>query len=71
MGQLSETGEFERYYATCFSMVAFDTLRSTPIADALIDAVDEQKETKSRGVAVFINLCYATATLCFLGRDCE
>ena len=52
-------------------MVAFDTLISTPIVDALIDAVDESRKTKFWGVAVFINLCYATATLCFFGRDCE
>ncbi|KAL8911331.1 MAG: hypothetical protein Q9171_003496 [Xanthocarpia ochracea] len=65
MGQLCETQEFGRYYATCFSVVSFGALVSIPIAGALIDAVDAPGKTKFWGVAVFTGLCYVAATLCF------
>ena len=67
MGQLCETQEIGRYYATCFSVVAFGCLVSIPIAGALIDAVDEPGKRKFWGVAVFTGLCYVAATLCFVG----
>lgn len=66
MGQLCETQDFGRYYATCFSVVAFGALVSIPIAGALIDAVDGSGRRKFWAVAVFTGLCYAAATLCFV-----
>ena len=66
IGQLCDTQEFGRYYATCFSVVAFGALVSIPIAGALIDAVDAPGKRKFWGVAVFTGLCYAAATMCFI-----
>lgn len=66
MGQLCETQEFGRYYATCFSVVAFGALVSIPIAGALLDTVDAPGKAKFWGVAVFTGLCYVGATLCFV-----
>ncbi|KAL8787398.1 MAG: hypothetical protein Q9195_007773, partial [Heterodermia aff. obscurata] len=66
MGQLCETRDFGRYYATCFSVVAFGALISIPVAGALIDAVEGPGKLKFWGVAVFTGLCYAAATLCFV-----
>ena len=66
MGQLCDTRDFGRYYATCFSVVAFGALISIPVAGALIDAVDEPGKKKFWGVAVFTGLCYVAATLCFV-----
>ena len=67
IGQLCETQEFGRYYATCYTVVAFGVLVSIPMAGALLDAVDEPGKEKFWGVAVFTGLCYAAATLCFVG----
>ena len=66
MGQLCETQDFGRYYATCFSVVAFGALISIPLAGALHDKVDATGKAKFWGVAVFTGLCYAIATLCFV-----
>lgn len=39
LGQLCETQEYGRYYASCFTVVAFGVLVSIPIAGSLLDAV--------------------------------
>ncbi|TGO55085.1 hypothetical protein BOTNAR_0252g00030 [Botryotinia narcissicola] len=45
LGQLCETQEYGRYYASCFTVVAFGVLGSIPIAGGLLDVVvDTGKE---------------------------
>ena len=66
IGQLCETQEIGRYYATCYTVVAFGCLVSIPMAGALLDAVDAPGKARFWGVAVFTGLCYAAATLCFV-----
>ncbi|CAI6339722.1 unnamed protein product [Periconia digitata] len=38
VGQLCDTNEYGRYYATCYTIVSFGTLTGIPIAGALIQA---------------------------------
>ena len=67
VGQLCETHDIGRYYATCYTVTAFGVLVSIPMAGALIDAVDAQGKERFWGVALFTGLCYVAATLCFVG----
>jgi len=66
VGQLCEVQDYGRYYATCYTVVSFGVLISTPIAGALLDAVEAEGKRKFWGVAVFTGLCYVAATLCFV-----
>jgi MFS family permease len=66
LGQLCETQEYGRYYATCYTVVSFGVLISTPIAGGLLDAVEAPGKLKFWGVAVFTGLCYVAALLCFI-----
>ncbi|KAF2812859.1 MFS general substrate transporter [Mytilinidion resinicola] len=58
VGQLCDTSEYGRYYATCYTVVSFGTLTGIPIAGAILQA------TAGRywGVVVWTGLCY-TASL--------
>jgi MFS family permease len=38
VGQLCDTEEYGRYYATCYTVVSFGTLTGIPIAGAIIQA---------------------------------
>ena len=67
LGQLCETQDYGRYYASCYTVVAFGMLASVPIAGSLLDAVDEPTGKKRFwGAALFAGLCYVGAFLCFL-----
>ncbi|KAI9371760.1 MFS general substrate transporter [Aspergillus egyptiacus] len=66
LGQLCETTEYGRYYASCFTVVAFGVLASIPIAGGLLDAVEAAGKERYWGAAVFAGLCYVAATLSFL-----
>jgi len=66
LGQLCETQEYGRYYATCYTVVSFGVLVSTPIAGGLLDAVEVSGKLKYWGVAVFTGLCYVGALLSFI-----
>lgn len=76
LGQLCETQEYGRYYASCFTVVSFGVLASIPIAGGLLDAVEGTGKEKYWGVALFAGLSYVGAFLSFLlvrvkmkGRD--
>ncbi|CAG8212159.1 unnamed protein product [Penicillium nalgiovense] len=76
LGQLCETQEYGRYYASCFTVVSFGVLASIPIAGGLLDAVGGTGKEKYWGVALFAGLSYVGAFLSFLwvrikvkGRD--
>ena len=66
LGQLCETQEYGRYYATCYTVVAFGVLVSLPIAGGLLDAVDASGKKQYWGTALFAGLSYVAAFLCFL-----
>lgn len=62
VGQLCDTREYGRYYATCYTVVSFSTLTGIPIAGALIDAAGGSYW----GVIVFTGLCYVASVMCFV-----
>ncbi|KAH8660249.1 MFS monocarboxylate transporter, partial [Xylariales sp. PMI_506] len=67
VGQLCNTNEYGRYYATCYTVVAFGTLTGIPIAGSLIKAADGYYW----GVIIWTTLCYLGALGCFIwSRAC-
>ncbi|KAF1985567.1 MFS general substrate transporter [Aulographum hederae CBS 113979] len=63
VGQLCKTEEYGRYYATCYTIVAFGTLTGIPIAGELIKAC----AGNYWGVVVFTGACYVLALASFAG----
>lgn len=66
LGQLCATEEYGRYYASCFTVVAFGVLASLPIAGSLLDVTDLTGKEKYWGAAVFTGLSYVAAFFCFV-----
>lgn len=66
LGQLCETQEYGRYYASCFTVVSFGVLVSIPIAGALLGAVDSTGREVYWGAALFTGLSYVASFLCFV-----
>lgn len=66
LGQLCETQEYGRYYASCYTVVGFGMLASIPIAGSLLDAVEATGKQRYWGVALFTGLSYVLAFSCFL-----
>lgn len=66
LGQLCETQEYGRYYATCYTVVAFGVLVSLPIAGGLLDVVEASGKTRYWGTALFAGLCYVASFLCLI-----
>lgn len=66
LGQLCETQDYGRYYASCFTVVGFGVLVSIPIAGSLLDAVETTGKKKYWGAAVFAGLSYGASSLCFV-----
>ncbi|RAL02643.1 MFS general substrate transporter [Aspergillus ibericus CBS 121593] len=66
LGQLCDTQEYGRYYASCFTVVAFGVLASLPIGGGLLDAVTASGKERYRGTALFAGLSYVGALLSFL-----
>lgn len=66
LGQLCETQEYGRYYASCFTVVAFGVLGSIPIARGLLEAVEATGKERYWGVALFTGVSYIAALLCFI-----
>ncbi|EGD96775.1 MFS monocarboxylate transporter [Trichophyton tonsurans CBS 112818] len=67
VGQLCDTNEYGRYYATCYTIVSFGTLTGIPIAGSLL------QHTGGRywGVVLWTTLCYVISLACFIwGRAC-
>ncbi|KIW08845.1 uncharacterized protein PV09_00771 [Verruconis gallopava] len=60
VGQLCDTEEYGRYYATCYTVVSFGTLTGIPIAGALIQACGG----KYYGVALFTGASYIVSFIC-------
>ncbi|KAF7588733.1 hypothetical protein BBP40_005259, partial [Aspergillus hancockii] len=66
LGQLCETQEYGRYYASCFTIVAFGVLASLPIAGGVLNAVEATGKERYWGAALFAGLSYVAAFLSFL-----
>ncbi|EHK21336.1 uncharacterized protein TRIVIDRAFT_78422 [Trichoderma virens Gv29-8] len=66
LGQLCDTEEYGRYYASCFTVVAFGVLASLPIAGSLLSITGAIGKEKYWGAAVFTGLSYVAALLCFV-----
>jgi MFS family permease len=66
LGQLCDTQEYGRYYASCFTVVAFGVLISIPVAGGLLDAVEATGKEKYWGAALFTGLSYVASFLCFV-----
>jgi MFS family permease len=62
VGQLCNTNEYGRYYATCYTIVSFGTLTGIPIAGSLIQATGGHYY----GVVVWTGLCYVASLVCFI-----
>lgn len=67
LGQLCKTYDYGRYYASCYTVVAFGVLVGTPIAGRLLNAAEATGREKYWGIALFAGLCYVISLLCFLG----
>ncbi|PNS18486.1 Riboflavin transporter MCH5 [Sphaceloma murrayae] len=54
VGQLCDTNEYGRYYASCYTVVSFATLTGIPIAGSLVRAAGDEYWA----VVVFTGICY-------------
>lgn len=61
VGQLCETNEYGRYYATCYTVVSFATLTGIPIAGALVRAAGAEYWA----LVVFAGVCYFVSLAAF------
>jgi MFS family permease len=62
VGQLCDTEEYGRYYATCYTLVSFGTLTGIPIAGELLKACGGGYY----GVVIFTGACYVMSTVAFV-----
>jgi MFS family permease len=62
VGQLCDTSQYGRYYATCYTVVSFSTLTGIPIAGSLI----QTSGGKYWGVVIWTAVCYILASGCFI-----
>ena len=65
LGQLCDTKEYGKYYATCYTVVSFGILTGIPIAGALISATGGPPDERYWGVILFTGLCYVASVICF------
>jgi MFS family permease len=68
LGQLCEVTDYGRYYASCYTVVAFGVLFSLPAAGGILDACGDGDEGNRRywGVGLFTGLSYIVALSCFV-----
>jgi MFS family permease len=62
VGQLCDTSQYGRYYATCYTIVSFSTLTGIPIAGSLVQATGGSYWA----AIVWTALCYVLASGCFI-----
>ncbi|KAI9719310.1 MAG: hypothetical protein M1812_003640 [Candelaria pacifica] len=62
VGQLCDTNEYGRYYATCYTIVSFSTLTGVPIAGEIVEA----QKGSYQGLILFTGMCYVGALASFL-----
>ena len=61
VGQLCDTEEYGRFYATCYTLVSFSTLTGLPIAGALLNTCNGSYW----GLILFTGLCYVISCAAF------
>ncbi|KAK0118480.1 hypothetical protein ONS95_012765 [Cadophora gregata] len=67
VGQLCDTNEYGRYYATCYTVVSFGTLTGIPIAGSLVQVAGGHYY----GVVIWTTVCYLVSVGCFIwSRAC-
>lgn len=66
LGQLCEISDYGRYYASCYTVVAFGVLISLPAAGGILDGVNVEGKRRYWGVAMFTGLSYVAALMCFV-----
>jgi MFS family permease len=66
VGQLCETQQYGRYYASTYAIASFGCLTGIPIAGNLIRATGEGGRRGYLGVILFAGLSYVAAFACFL-----
>lgn len=66
LSQLCDVRDYGRYYASCYTVVAFGCLVSIPIAGTLLSAVHMSGREMYWGVALFTGLTYVASLACFL-----
>ncbi|KAF2128029.1 MFS general substrate transporter [Dothidotthia symphoricarpi CBS 119687] len=62
VGQLCDTNQYGRYYASCYTIVSFSTLTGIPIAGAVIQASGGHYW----GCVVWTIICYVISSGCFV-----
>ncbi|KAL9053821.1 MAG: hypothetical protein Q9162_004540 [Coniocarpon cinnabarinum] len=65
VGQLCDTKEYGKYYATVYTLVSFGTLTGIPIAGSLISVTDGPVDQSYWGVILFTGLCYVASVFCY------
>lgn len=66
LGQLCDTRDYGRYYASCYTIVSLGCLVSIPIAGKLLDVTNTTGKKKYWAAVVATGLCYVAALLCFI-----
>ncbi|PQE04966.1 monocarboxylate transporter protein [Rutstroemia sp. NJR-2017a BBW] len=66
LGQLCDTQEYGRYYASAFTFCAFGCLTSIPVAGNILTATGEAGRRGFWGVILFAGVSYIVAFSCFL-----
>jgi MFS family permease len=68
LGQLCDIRDYGRYYASCYTVVAFGVLVSLPAAGGILDMCGDDMEGKRRywGIGVFTGVSYVVALICFV-----
>jgi MFS family permease len=66
IGQLCETQEYGRYYASAYTIASIGCLTGIPIAGNLTTATGGEGRRDYWGVIIFTGLSYAASFLCFL-----
>ncbi|KAI9817177.1 MAG: hypothetical protein M1827_001289 [Pycnora praestabilis] len=62
VGQLCETQNYGRYYATCYTLVSFSTLTGIPIAGQILSV----NRGSYWGLIIFTGMCYAGGLIAFV-----
>lgn len=63
VGQLCDTSQYGRYYATCYTVVSFSTLTGIPIAGSILG---KTAGGAYWGVVIWTIICYIISSVCFM-----
>lgn len=66
LGQLCETQEYGRYFATSYTVASFGCLISIPIAGGLLDVSESEGRRRYTAAIGYTSASYLVAVLCFL-----